>query len=52
MEITKEQYEEFKRRKANPKISDNEFENYYLNKPEFTSEEVEQFLKATDEKCE
>ncbi len=54
MEITKEQYEEFKRRKANPVVSDTEFQNYYDNHtgPKLTLEAYLAFLKATDEKCE
>jgi len=53
MQITKEQEEEFKRRKlAGNKISNEEFENYHNQKPELTSVEFLSFLKATDEKCE
>lgn len=53
MEVTKEQEEEFKRRKlAGPQISEEEFEHYHNKRPELTSEDFENFLKATDEKCE
>jgi len=53
MEVTKEQLEEFKRRKlAGPQISQEEFEEHNANKPELTSVEFLAFLKATDEKCE
>lgn len=49
--ITKEQEEDFKRRRANSIVSDSEHDEFNKTSVKFTEEQYLEFLKATDEKC-